>query len=440
MTLRRVLGSSDAAWLVAGNMIGAGIFYTPGLVAGWLPGGSWPLVAWLLGGLCALCGAAVYAELGARLPRAGGDYQYLTVAFGPAWGFLTGWTAMILTFSAAAAAMAIVAVDYARTAAPALERVPVWLVAPGFVLLLTLANVGGARVAGRTTVWFTALPVAGVLGLFAWGVLAGQADVRWPAAAAPARAWPVAFGAAMLPVFFTYAGWNAAAYVAGELREPARSLPRGLLWGTLGVTLLYVGLNAVLLAAVPQERLAGSTTAGVDAAAVLLEPVAARALALCIAVAVLGSVNVTLMAGARIYYAMALDGLAPRALGRTGRAGVPSAALWAGGVWSAILSLTHGVERLVNWASLAMVLMSSLVVVSLSVLRRRGGPEPGYRCIAYPWAAALYLGVSLAVAWASAWIFPLESLYGVLIAALAFPVYAVAVRRFRARATRSDLR
>ena len=277
--------------------------------------------------------------------------------------------------------------------------------------------------AGRTTAWFTGLPVAGLLVLFAFGLLAGDAEVHWPAPASPEGSWSIALGAAMLPIFFTYAGWNAAAYLAGELKDPGRSLARGLLGGTLLVTLLYVAINVVLLLIIPQQQLAGSTTAGADVARLLFGPLAARAVALCIAVAVLGSVNVTLMAGARIYYALALDRLAPQALARTGSTGVPSAALWAGGVWSALLSMTRGVDLLVNWASLAIVLMSSLVVVSLFVLRRRGGAEPVYRCTGYPLTPAIYLGASLGVAWASVRTFPVQSLYGVLIAAAGLPVY-----------------
>jgi APA family basic amino acid/polyamine antiporter len=227
MTLKRVLGPVDAAWIVSGNMIGAGIFYTPGLVVAYLSGAFWPLVAWLLGGMLALCGAAVYAELGARLPRAGGDYQYLTKAFGPVWGFLSGWAALLLTFSAAAAAMTIVAVGYLRTAAPALADVPTWTVAPVFVLVLTAANVTGARFAGRTTAWFTGIPLVGLLVLFGAGLASGDAEVRWPQTGSLSRPWPLALGAAMLPVFFTYSGWNQHGLPGRHSGRAARRLDQG---------------------------------------------------------------------------------------------------------------------------------------------------------------------------------------------------------------------
>jgi APA family basic amino acid/polyamine antiporter len=455
MVLKRVLGAREAAWLVAGNMIGAGIFITPGLVAGFLPGVRAPLVAWMLGGVLALCGAAVYGELGSRLPRAGGDYQYLQRTFGPLWGFLTGWAALLLSFSGAAAVMAMVAAENLATVWSAAAQSP-WLsrtfVAPLLVLMLTIANVAGARFAGRTTAWLTALPVLGlallfVLGWFhAQGTEAGGGALGLPspgAALADPNAmgstfrWDrrvmAALGAAMIPVFFTYSGWNAAAYVAGEIRQPARNLWRGLLCGTLGVTLFYLVFNALLLKLLPRAAMAGSTTAAATAARQLLGSSGEKSLALVVALAVLGSANVTLMAGARIYYAMALDGLAPRRLRHTNAAGVPSTALWASGLWTALLAATGRIETLVNWATLAILLLSSMAVASLFWMRRHGMTpggeedvdEPPYRCPGYPWTPLVYLVASLAVAWASVLYDWRQALYGVLIVAAGIPVYGL---------------
>ncbi|HZM14665.1 MAG TPA: APC family permease [Candidatus Krumholzibacteria bacterium] len=474
MVLKRVLGAGDAGWLVAGNMIGAGIFITPGLVAGALPGAVWPLVAWTLGGVVSLAGAAVYGELGARLPRAGGDYQYLHVAFGPLWGFLTGWAALIVTFSGAAAVMAIVTMDNVTTAWPALAELPGLLraVLPALlVVALSAGNVAGARVAGQTTIWLTALPVAGLVVLFGAGLLlggdvaggitgapgAGPTILPGGAAATPAVLSLVALGGAMMPVFFTYSGWNVAAYVAGEIRQPQRELPKGLVLGTLGVTLFYVAFNLLLLVVLPHQVMAGSTTAAALAAQQLLGKGAERVLAVLVAMAVLGTANVTLMAGARIYYAMALDDLAPRALATTNAAGVPSMALWAGGIWTALFSLTGRIEVLVNWSTLAILLLSSLAVAALFVFRHTGTEEGGgeqaageesstgvdaassragdkragsrtdsvpYRCPGYPVTPALYLLVSLGVAVASAVQDWKQALYGVLIVLAGVPVYA----------------
>ena len=248
--LKRVLTAVDAAWIVAGSMIGSGIFVTPGFVAGTLPGVFWPLFAWLLGGVVCVCGALVYGELGSRLPQAGGDYRYLTEAYGPFWGFLNGWAAITLTFSAAAAAQSRLAVGYLFAALGI--AAPGWahaVAAVAAVLLLTWANTVGARVAGKTTALFTGGPLLVLVVLFVWGWATGDEALALPEPflAATPGPWLAALSVALIPVFFTYSGWNAAAYLAGEMREPGRALGRGLLAGTAAVTLLYLMVNVALL-------------------------------------------------------------------------------------------------------------------------------------------------------------------------------------------------
>ncbi|ADE15164.1 amino acid permease-associated region [Nitrosococcus halophilus Nc 4] len=433
MGLKRELGPVTVAWLVAGNMIGAGIFITPGLVVDWLPGMMWPLAAWMLGGVLALCGAAIYGELGARFPQAGGDYQYLTLAYGPAWGFLMGWAALAITFSGSAAAMAIAVVAHCQAAWPILQggSPAIQLIyAPLLVLLLTLANIAGARVAGRTTVLLTALPLVGLAGLFSGGLLFSETATHWPEPPAiELNDRLLALGAAMVPVFFTYSGWNAAAYVAGEIKDPGQNLPRGLLGGTLLVILLYLLINLLLLMVVPQEILTGSTTAGTEAARRLLGPGAEQPLSVMIAVAILGSTNVTLMAGARIYYAMACDGLAPPIFSRTNAAGAPSGALWISGLWTALLAATGGIELLVNWATLAILLLSSMAAASLFIFRRRNETPPPFSCPGYPLTPLLYLLASLGVAFASAIHNWEQALYGILLVATGLPLYKL-IRRW----------
>ena len=429
MSLKRVLGPVQAGWLVAGNMVGAGIFFMPGLVSGHLPGFAWPLLAWTAGGLLALGGAAVYAELGSRIPRAGGDYQYLATAFGPLWAFLTGWAGLLLTFSGAAAAMAHVVVNYMHASVPATSIVPIWIAAPAIILVLTATNALGARAAGSATAWMTAVPIAGLIVMFVYGLIAGTAEIHVPETdVAPA---PFGLGVAMVLVFFTYSGWNAAAYLAAEIRDPQRNLARGLLWGTALVTLLYLLMNTIFLVVVPQDELAGSTTAGSQAARAMLGDGADRVLSLIIAIAVLGSINVTLMAGARIYYAMARDGLAPPALGRVNAAGVPAVSLWASGAWAAVLATTGRVETLVNWATLAILLLSSLAVAGLFVLRRRDVGGAGFRCPGYPLTPVVYLVACLGVALSAAAREPLESLYGALLVATGVPAFFLMKRWFR---------
>lgn len=433
MALKRELGPAAVASLVAGNMIGAGIFMTPGLVVDLLPGMAWPLAAWILGGFLALCGAAIYGELGARFPHAGGDYQYLTLAYGPAWGFLMGWAALAITFSGSAAAMAIVVVAHFQAAWPVLQgnaSVIQFMYAPLLILLLTLANIAGARIAGRTTALLTALPLVGLAGLFGTGLWLGEAEPHWPEPPEiPFNDRLLALGAAMVPVFFAYSGWNAAAYVAGEIKDPGQNLPRGLFAGTLLVTLLYLLINFLLLLVVPQEALTGSMTAGAEAARRLLGPAAEQPLSLIIALAILGSTNVTLMAGARVYYAMACDGLAPSIFGRINAAGVPSGALWISGLWTAVLAATGGIEQLVNWVTLAILLLSSMAAASLFIFRRRSGVSPSFSCPGYPLTPLLYLLTSLGVALASILHNWEQTLYGILLVATGLPLYRLMRRQ-----------
>lgn len=454
MTLRRVLGAFDAGWLVAGNMIGAGIFITPGIVAGQLPGLTAPLAAWIVGGALALAGAAVYGELGARMPQAGGDYQFLRLAFGPLWGFLTGWAALVVTFSGAAAVMAVVSVQNLAAAWPAFDGTPTivrGLAAPLVIVALTVANAAGARAAGRAAALFTAVPVGGLVVLFGIGLLTADGAVSSalppattlaPDASRTPNLSLLTWGAALVPVFFTYSGWNAAAYVGGEVRDPSRNLVRGLLVGTAGVTLFYVSVNFVLLAVLPHSELSGSTTAVAQAAQHLLGRGTERVLAAMIAIAVLGSANVTLMAGARIYYAMARDGLAPRALANTNTTGTPVVAVWASGLWTALLSLTRQIESLVNWATLAILLLSALAVASLFVHRARNRDEGAtgarvYRCPGYPFTPLVYLLAALGVAVSSAFYDWRQALYGVLLVLAGIPIYFVARRFFAERPTQT---
>jgi APA family basic amino acid/polyamine antiporter len=434
MTLKRTLTTSDASWIVAGNMIGAGIFIMPGIVASYLPGAVWTLSAWLAGGLLALAGAMVYGELGSRYPRAGGDYQYLREAFGPLPAFVSGWAAFLLTFSAAAAAMSIAAVQHLAQAFPLLARIQGEY--PGacgavVVLLLTAANAAGARVASRTTLVLTALPLAALAWLFLVGLGGGGGRIALPAApfAPPHGSWALAFGNALVPVFFTYSGWNAAAYLGGEMKDAPRSLPRSLLIGTAFVTGVYLLLNALLLTTLPIESLAGSTSAVADAARTLVGPGAERVLALGIALAILGSANVTLMAGARIYYAMACDGLGPAPLAKLNRAGVPGTALWAAGIWAALLAATAQFERLYAWSTLAILLLSALTVAGLFVLRGRAAAAGTFRCPGYPVTPVLYLLACLGVAASSCLYDPAGAISGMGLVLLGIPAFFV-VRRF----------
>jgi APA family basic amino acid/polyamine antiporter len=331
--------------------------------------------------------------------------------------------------------MVLVVVDYVEHALPGLTGT-LWvddrIAGPALVLVLSLLNVVGVRAAGRVTAWLTAIPIAGLVLLFGIGLFRGEADLTVPETQAlePERL-PLLLGAAMIPIFFSYSGWNAAAYLAGEVRDPGRNLARALLGGTLLVTLLYLALNLLFIVVVPASRLAGSTTAGADAASALLGPGAERVLSALIAVAVLGSAHVTMMAGSRIYYAMAHDRLAPRGFGRLNRAGAPARALWGAAAWTAVLAASGTVGLLVHWTTLAILLLSSLTAGAIFVFRRRDPAGTSFRCPGYPWTPLLYIAACLGVAVASTLSQPLEALYGLLVLVAGLPFYYVLRRSSR---------
>jgi APA family basic amino acid/polyamine antiporter len=280
----------------------------------------------------------------------------------------------------------------------------------------------------------TAIPLAGLIALSIATNMTSASNIRWETVwAMPEQHWVLALGAAMVPIFFTYSGWNAAAYLAGEIRNPGRDLARSLLIGAGLVTLVYLVFNVSLILATPREELAGSTTVVADAVRQRLGERGSGALSALIGLAILGSANVTIMAGARIYYAMAVDGLAPRAFSRVNRAGVPAAALWIGGIWTASLSVVADVGRLVGWATLAILLLSSLTVSSLFIFRRRDPRGTTYKCVGYPFVPVLYLAASVGVAIASAINDPLRSLAGIAMVAAGIVLYPLVKRWFRDR-------
>jgi APA family basic amino acid/polyamine antiporter len=338
--------------------------------------------------------------------------------------------------------MTILALEHLERALPLLSVLPDWglrCLGVLIVLVFTAINATGVKLGGRTTAVLTAIPLAGLLTLFGIGLVLGDVEVSPPGNLLdpPDVAWPLALGVSMVFVFFAYSGWNAAAYVAGEVREPGRNLPKALFLGTGTVTLLYLIVNAVILVVVPFEELTapeegGGTetlTAGAAAARVLMGETGEVGLAILIALAVLGSANVTLMAGARVYYAMARDGIGPTAFARVNRMGVPATALWAGGIWACVLVLSGTFRQLVDWAVLAMLLLSSLTMVSLFVLRRRDPAGTPFRCPGYPVTPLLYIAASLGVAYSSARYDPWAALIGVLLVAAGLPLYPLLARR-----------
>jgi APA family basic amino acid/polyamine antiporter len=398
--VERVISRWGAVSVVAGSMLGVGIFLTPPMVARAVDSGPAFLALWLLGGTVALAGATVYAELGAMYPRAGGDYVFLREAFGDAVAFASGVVLFMGVFGGSIAAMSVALCQYQVAALLSGLLGGDWmplavgpwsgaqLLAVGVVVALTALNLAGAVVATRFQLVATAIPIVIIIVGAAWAMVAGSPTPAVGSTSVDGRA----VVAAAAGVYFAYAGWNAAAYVAGEIRAPERALPFALLVGTAGVTALYLLACVGFVAALGLQGVRDAFEVGSATAAALAGEGASLVVAALILVALVGSVNATILGGARIGAAMAVAGHLPPGLAAGGPAGTPTRALLGQAAFACALILSGTFERLVELTSITMMLLSALTAAALFRLRRTrpGAPRP-YRAPGYPWVPLVFL-------------------------------------------------
>lgn len=458
--LERRLGPLDAAAIVISNVIGVGIFTTPGYIAQIVPHPLAILSVWLAGGFLAFAGAMAYAELAALRPRAGGEYVYLREGFGPVAAFLTGWTSFIAGFAGAIAAGAVGAAEYLGRFLPAagdtrpLVSVPVLFtfsessispllalqVSPRALVALAviwglsaihLRGLGPGRIVQNTLagVKVTALMVFVAVGL---GVGRGSAGHF----VADGGVSPTLWLLAMIPVMFSYSGWNAAAYVAEEVRDPGRNVPRALAIGTLAVVVIYIGINLVYLYAVPATEFArlgadGQITAGVAVAERLLGSGAASLLSVLTVIIVVGSISAMVLAGPRVYFAMARDGVFFRFAGRVHpRYHTPAAAILAQATWSSLLVLSGTFSQLLTYTGFAVVLFAGVAVMALFVLRwKRPDEARPFRAWGYPVAPAVFAIASLLIVGNALVESTAPSLAGLALMAAGIPLYFWSIKR-----------
>jgi len=410
--LRRGLGLTDCVLLVIGSMIGSGIFLTSGEVAKHLPTPSLILAAWLVGGIMALTGALTYAELAAAIPRAGGHYVYLREAYGPLVGFLDGWLSFVASFPGSIAFVALGLMTYLPSAwtGQVLWTVETplfrWsvasanLLAIAVIVALSAINGLGLRTGSGAQNLFTGLKIAALVGIAGFGLFAGRGS--WANLGGTQIVGGVdlpEFGAALIGVSFAYLGWDAATYMAAEVRHPQRSLPRSLVLGTLLVIALYLAFNVVLLYGIPAAGLAASASPVREVANSLLGPNLSGLLTLAILVCILGSLNATVMVGPRIYYAMAQHGVFPRVLASVHpRTHVPVAAIVAQATMACIIVLSATLGRILAFTVLVIWLLSAATGAAVFVLRHRApeAPRP-YRVWGYPWVPTIFCFSSTAL-------------------------------------------
>jgi len=447
----RRLGLLDTAFLVIGAVVGSGIFMTPGLIAADLRSPGFLLAVWLAGGVVTLCGALSFAELGAMFPQAGGQYIYVREAYGHGTAFLFGWAFFGFIMCGGLAALAVAFAEFLGSFVPflgtdrVLFRTGVFglsyslsagqLVAAAAILLLTLVNSFGIRSGATVQNVLTVVRLGTVAGLVGLGVLFGAkaGGSNFQALFPPGPAFPAVLkplGLALVAVFWTYDGWYSVNCTAEEIRDPGRTIPRGLALGVLSVTAIYVLVNLVYLLALPIADLAGVVRVGEKAATALFGGGSALFSAL-VMVSVFGCLNANILFGPRVFYAMGRDGAFFRVMGRLGRKShVPNAALWGQAAWSCVLCLSGTYESLYEYMVFALLLFFAATGLAVLVLRRRAaGIVRPYRTWGYPVVPLVFVVMCLAVFLNMVVAEPVKSMAGLALLFAGVPVYLIWRRR-----------
>ncbi|MCL5670239.1 MAG: amino acid permease [Acidobacteria bacterium] len=450
-SLRRELTVVSATALVVSNMIGAGIFTTTGFLAADLGHVSLVLGIWALGGVVAMAGCLVYAELGVNFPRSGGEYVYLREAWGPGWGFLSGWVSFFAGFSAPIAAGALAFSAYLSFFFPSLapgsssQHVPAgfeWLhlgngqlLAVAVIAVFAVVNILGIKLAANLQNLLTLLKLSVLAGFLILAFSVGRGHWRHFSEAAT-RASPhnlaLQFAVSLTFVMFAYSGWNAATYVAEEIRSPERVLPLVMVIGTALVAVLYVACNVAFIYALPLGSLKGVLPVGSEAAKALFQGRGGAISSGMMAAALLSCVSAMIIVGPRVYYAMAQDGcfFSPAARVHP-RWRTPLAAVLFQAAASAALIVTGTFEALIYYIGFLLVLFAAVATAGIFHLRKR--PQwKKLRAIdcCYPLVPCVFLVASAVMLISTIQLRPRESLFGILTIVLGAAFYGW---RFRGR-------
>ncbi|HTL04148.1 MAG TPA: amino acid permease [Gemmatimonadales bacterium] len=393
--LRRQLGLLDATMINVGTIIGSSIFIVPASIAV-LFSGSFPTVlVWIAGGLVSLCGALCVAELGAAMPKAGGQYVYLQRAFGPLWGYLYGWGAAVVINPASIAFVSVGFATYLGFFIP-LSALAAKLVAVGIILLLTALNCFGLRVGALTQDVVTTLKIAAVAALVLLclalpGGSAANFHPIWPRESATALIGP--FGLAMILALGAYDGWIEITYVGSELKRPGRDMPLSIVLSTLIVSLLYIGVSVAVLYVLGQAATGGSSMVAADAMRVVLGPIGGGLLTVAVLLSTAGCDNGMIFTSARIPYAMARRGdFFAWAAKLDARHSTPNTALIVQGGWAALLAWSGTYNQLVTYMVFVSFLFYALSAAAVIVLRRREPAlERPYRAWGYPVTPVVFI-------------------------------------------------
>jgi APA family basic amino acid/polyamine antiporter len=441
--LRREIGLFSATVLVIANMMGTGIFTTSGFIMVELGDPRALLLCWLCGGVFALCGALCYGELGARFPRAGGEYVFLKESFGKPMGFLSGWISLIVGFSAPIAAASIAFANYFFEAfaipagheavlhlfgAPIVAISPINLVAMGTIGLFTLIHYHSLRMGSRVQNLLTLFKVVLVVAFIVAGFWVGHGSFDHLASTAQLSSTHTAekFAVALIFVSFAYSGWNAAAYLGSEIIDPQRNIPRSLFIGTAVVALLYLLLNVVYLYAVPPRQMAGVLEIGSKAAVHLFGGQISRLFSGAVALGILSVLSAMVLTGPRIYYAMSKDGVFFPIFGRLNASRkTPASSIFLQAAIAAGMVLSASFETLLIYIGFTLSLFATLTVIGMMRLRiKRGAEDKGYRTWGYPVPPLVFILCNLWIILFSIKSRPVAALIGLATIGSGIAVYA----------------
>ena len=423
--LARRLGLFDATMIVMGGIIGSGIFMNPAIVARQVTTNVLILGAWLIGGLFALAAAFIWAELASVRPDVGGQYAYLREAFHPLVAFVYGWVLLLVIQTGGMAAVAVTFAQYFVQ----LTHVPIRYphLAAIVLAILTIINCFGVRAGGTVQNVLMVLKIAAIVGLVACGFLLGDA-VSTNDVLSTSNASLQAFGLALVPVIFSYGGWQTATFVAGEIKEPRKNLPRGLIIGVIAVVLLYVAANVVYLSVLGARGLAASNAPASDAMRTVLGDFGARAIAAAIAISTVGFLSQSMLTAPRVYFAMANDRLFFSSVGRVHpRTRAPIVAIALQGMLAIVLALLGTYESILNYVVSVDVIFFGLTACCIFVFRRRLAQaidgEGLMRVPGHPITTIVFIAVCWSVAINMVYRNPADTLIGVAIMLAGIPAY-----------------
>ncbi|HEY0404517.1 MAG TPA: amino acid permease [Pyrinomonadaceae bacterium] len=433
--LKRQIGLRTATALVVGEVIAVGIFLTPAGMAKSLGSPMWLLLVWLVMGAMAVCGALCYGELAARYPEAGGGYVYLREAYGPQVAFLYGWMALLVMDPGLTAALAVGMATYAgyifKLSPPGIKAL-----ATGAIIALAAVNVRGLKPGAWLVRWLTVLKLGSLIFLLLWGFgfQLGDWSNFTPLVARPAQSIPLvgALAGGMVAAFFSFGGWWDVSKLAGEVRDPSRTLPRALVYGVVIVTLAYLLISAVFIYLVPLEQVTTRETFAAQAGEALFGRTGGQIFSAIVVIAVLGSMAALIMSAPRVYFAMARDRLFIKyAAALHPRFGTPARSIVLQAALACVLVMLGSFDDIIAYFVFVVVLFIALTVAALFLLRRRPtvADDSEYRTPGYPLTPVIFLSLILLLLVLLGSDKPKQAFLGLVVVALGLPVYYLLFRR-----------